>query len=87
MSTRPKKRARRVRLRQAEKQLNNQNLIASAVCCNYWAMIAQRLSERLLSSFNCSACGILACDPLGWNGPGLPLCADCADGQEGCKHD
>jgi hypothetical protein len=45
----------------------------------YTHLIVSRCSQGLLEPFRCAGCGILALDPLGWNGPRQPLCGGCAD--------
>jgi hypothetical protein len=45
----------------------------------YTRLIVSRCSQGLLEPFQCAVCGIIALDPIGWNGPQEPLCARCAD--------
>ena len=45
----------------------------------YTRLIVSRCSQGLLEPFRCAVCGVIALDPIGWNGPGEPLCAACAD--------
>jgi hypothetical protein len=51
-----------------------------AASLRYIITLGGRYGDNLLAPFNCTGCGRLHLDPVGWNGPGLPLCADCADG-------
>jgi len=53
----------------------------AAACARreYWRLLVERLSENLPTQFVCSACGVIAIDPAGWNGPKRPLCERCAD--------
>jgi hypothetical protein len=46
-------------------------------------LIVSRCSQGLLEPFQCAVCGVMALDPLGWNGPRQPLCGGCADPTEG----
>jgi hypothetical protein len=46
---------------------------------DYLGLLAERLSQGLLNRFHCSGCARLAIDPIGFNGRGQPLCANCAD--------
>lgn len=52
---------------------------AAALKDAYVDLVVSRNSQKLLEPFRCAACGIMALDPIGWNGPGQPLCAGCAD--------
>jgi hypothetical protein len=45
----------------------------------YARLVVSRCSQGLLEPFRCAICGLMALDPIGWNGPGQPLCAGCAD--------
>lgn len=45
----------------------------------YTRLIVSRCSQGLLDPFQCGVCGLIALDPIGWNGPQEPLCARCAD--------
>lgn len=47
-----------------------------------WSLLVDRYSQGLLAPFSCSRCGVIALDPLGWNGPRQPLCERCADPEE-----
>ena len=46
---------------------------------SYMRLLVRRCSYGLLWPFRYSECGITALDPIGWNGPGQPLCELCAD--------
>jgi hypothetical protein len=46
----------------------------------YFRMLAEREAQGLLFWFSCSRCGSYSLDPIGWDGPGRPLCETCADG-------
>jgi hypothetical protein len=43
------------------------------------SLLAERYASGLLMPLTCSQCGQRSIDPLGWNGPRLPLCGRCAD--------
>jgi hypothetical protein len=45
----------------------------------YIHLIVSRFAHGLLEPFRCAICGVMALDPIGWNGPQEPLCARCAD--------
>jgi hypothetical protein len=45
----------------------------------YSRLLDQRCAYGLLALFQCSGCGAVALDPLGWNGPHRPLYGACAD--------
>ena len=45
----------------------------------YFRLLAERYSLRLLSPFACSACGLIALDPIAWAAPRRPLSENCAD--------
>lgn len=47
---------------------------------DYVRLLLERYAAGLLGPFECSRCGRMALDPIGWNGPGKPLCPSCADG-------
>jgi hypothetical protein len=43
----------------------------------YRRRLVRRWRRGLLHPFRCVRCGNLALDPLGWDGPERPICADC----------
>jgi hypothetical protein len=45
----------------------------------YPIRLGTRYGEELLVPFVCARCARPALDPIGWNGPGQPLCERCAD--------
>jgi hypothetical protein len=49
----------------------------------YWQLLTRRYSEGLLAPFSCAECGVVALDPVGWNGTYKPLCDRCADAGSG----
>lgn len=53
---------------------------AAALKDAYVDLVVSRYSLKLLQPFRCAVCGVMALDPIGWNGPGQPLCELCADG-------
>jgi hypothetical protein len=52
---------------------------AAALKEAYVGLVVSRCSQGLLEPFRCAVCGVMALDPIGWNGPHEPLCARCAD--------
>lgn len=62
-------------------QHRKSSAVSNPRACRQWRLLADRVNQGLLVPFVCSNCGVLALDSLGWNGPRLPLCGRCADGE------
>jgi hypothetical protein len=62
-------------------QLHNRRLLAQPNLknCHQWRLLIERYTSGLLAPFICSCCGVIALDPIGWNGSGRPLCESCSD--------
>jgi hypothetical protein len=52
---------------------------AAALKDAYVDLVVSRCSQGLLEPFQCTVCGVMALDPIGWNGYRQPLCGFCAD--------
>jgi hypothetical protein len=52
---------------------------AAALKDAYVDLVVSRCSHGLLQPFHCAGCGLMALDPIGWNGHRQPLCGFCAD--------
>ena len=73
-STRPSNRGRRSRkLKRAYRPWRS-------FASSYSRLLFQRTYTGLLRPFRCSGCGLLALDPIGWNGHQRPLCEVCSEG-------
>jgi hypothetical protein len=55
---------------------------AAALKDAYVDLVVSRCSQGLLQPFQCAVCGVMALDPIGWNGHRQPLCGFCADSLE-----
>ena len=49
----------------------------------YFRLLVERYAEGLLEPFSCSRCKIAGLDPVGRQGKGEWLCANCADPEGG----
>jgi hypothetical protein len=58
------------------KKLAGEYLPHGYFASDYLSLLAERLSQGLLSPFHCSGCTRLAIDPIGFNGRGQPLSSD-----------
>jgi hypothetical protein len=47
----------------------------------YSRLLAERYANGLLTPFRCAGCTTLTLDPVGWNGPHMPLCEICVDAE------
>jgi hypothetical protein len=65
----------------AKKILTNSAQNRAHFKAKHWRLCARRLAQGLLTPFACWSCGVIALDPLGWNGRGKPLCEACAFGE------
>jgi hypothetical protein len=73
-STRPSNRGRRNR------KLKRVYRPWRSFASSYSRLLFQRTYVGLLRPFRCSGCGLLALDPIGWNGHRQPLCEACSEG-------
>jgi hypothetical protein len=54
----------------------------SSARLEYIALLIQRYAAGLLAPFKCSSCNAWSLDPIGWNGPGKPVCQPCSEARQ-----